>query len=76
VITEGSIRGLDIFFNGVKRDDEACVVVDKKSAPNGHAPDTVVFKLSTFLKKHPNVITKWTMRTTDRATRIAERIKP
>lgn len=75
MITKGSFRGLHIFFNGVKRNNKASVVMHKKSAPSGHALDTVVFKLSTFLKKETNVVSKWTI-WTDWETRVTKRTEP
>ncbi|KAL6219450.1 hypothetical protein ACLB2K_007209 [Fragaria x ananassa] len=60
VIAEGVVRVLDVLFNGVERKNKAAVVMNKKSAPNGHAEKAVTLKLCALLKKETNVITEGT----------------
>lgn len=51
---------MDIFFNGIKRDNKVITLNDKESAPNGHTLHIVILRLCTFLKKEPNVIAEGT----------------
>ena len=62
IIAERGVRVVDGLFNGVERNHKASVVMNKKSAPNGHAMDSVTLELCTFLKKETNVVTKWAPR--------------
>ena len=58
MITVWPRRALHVLFNGVKRDDKASVLVDKKSTPNGHSLNIVVLDLGAFLKKDPNFVSE------------------
>lgn len=60
MITKRVGRVMDILFNGVKRDNNPLILVNKKSTPNGHSFDAVIFRLSTLSEENPNVITEWT----------------
>ena len=51
MVTVGSWRAFDIFFNGVERDNKASAFMDEKSAPNWHSFKVVIFDFCTFLKK-------------------------
>lgn len=75
VIAEGVVRVLDVLFNGVERKNKAAVVMNKKSAPNGHAEKAVTLKLCALLKKETNVITEGTQ-WENRVTGFPKRVKP
>ena len=75
MITVGSRRALHVLFNGVKRDDKASVLVDKKSTPNGHSLNIVVLDLGAFLKKDPNFVSERTFGQSRRTTRFADRVE-
>lgn len=75
MIAERMRRVVDVLFNSIERGHKVGFLVDKKSAPQGHALDVVIFKLSAFLKKETNVISKRSGRVY-RTPRVGERVKP
>ena len=58
---------LDGLFNGVKRDNEAPILVDEESTPNGHSLDLIVLDFGAFLKKNPNFVSEWASHTGETA---------
>lgn len=62
---------LDIFFDGVERDNTILVLVKKRGTPDFHAMDVVLFGDSTLLQKETDVVSEWP-RWIYRATRISE----
>lgn len=71
VIAEWVRQLVDIFLDGIEREDGAPLVMHKKGAPDGLRLDGVLFGDRTFLKELANVLSEWPAGT-DGAAREAE----
>lgn len=65
---------MDVLFNGVQWNDGTVLFVDKKSAPDRHFINRVIFRDGAFSEKVADVVAKWT-NWVDWAAGIAESVE-